>query len=297
MVTRRSGLGKGLGALIPPGTVPGNTIDIRERDYQEVAVEQIKPNTRQPRGRIDEEELVPLANSIRELGVLQPLLVRTKTSNTFELIAGERRWRAAMLAGLKTVPVIIRNVKDAQSLEHAIVENLHRKDLNPIDEATAYAQLIDDFSLKQEEVAKRVGRSRSSVTNVMRLLQLPPKVQKLLIAEQISEGHGRALLSVSDEKYQTQVAERIVSEGLSVRAVEDMVRMREELEKPARGASKRSAKALDRGLLEAQEQLTDYLDTRVTMRASRKGGKVIIDFADSNDLSRILGRILEGNDE
>src|SRR5579862_9650454 len=221
-MARRSGLGKGLGALIPTEVGAGSKSALRE-----VPISAIRPNPNQPRTRFDEETMSALAASIRELGVLQPVLVRpvSGSDDEFELIAGERRWRAARRAGQQTIPVLVREVDaDARSLEQALVENLHREDLGPLEEAAAYQQLIDDFGMTHEQVATSVGKSRTAVTNTLRLLQLPAGVQRALADGAISAGHARALLGTPDRSFQEELAKRIVAEGLTVRAVEEGVR-------------------------------------------------------------------------
>ncbi len=221
-MARRSGLGKGLSALIPT-EVTGD----RSSALQEVPIASIRPNPRQPRVNFDEETMSSLAASIKELGVLQPVLVRRiggEASDEFELIAGERRWRAARRAGLHTIPVLIQTSDDTHSLEQALVENLHRQDLNVLEEAAAYQQLIEEFGFTHDQVATRVGKSRTAVTNILRLLQLPAGVQRLLAEGQISPGHARALLGTPDRGYQEVLAKSAVSEGLTVRAIEDLVR-------------------------------------------------------------------------
>jgi ParB family transcriptional regulator, chromosome partitioning protein len=216
-VARRGGLGKGLGALIPAGLPEGTG------GLDEIPVAQIRPNQYQPREHFDEEELASLADSIKEVGILQPVLVR-ETDDGYELIAGERRWRAARRVGLQHIPALIRDTDDASSLEQALVENVHRSDLNVLEEAAAYQQLIEDFGLTHEEVAIRVGRSRASVSNTLRLLQLPPAVQRMVRDKSLTMGHARALLGSPDRALQEKLAKRVVSEGLSVRAVEDELR-------------------------------------------------------------------------
>ena len=216
-MARRGGLGKGLGALIPAGVPEGFG------GLDEIPVAAIRPNPFQPREHFDEEELASLAESIREVGILQPVLVR-ETDDGYELIAGERRWRAARRVGLQNIPALVRETDDASALEHALVENVHRSDLNVLEEAAAYQQLIEDFGLTHEEVSIRVGRSRTSVTNTLRLLQLPPTVQRLVRDKSLTMGHARALLGTPDRALQEQLARRIVAEGLSVRAIEDALR-------------------------------------------------------------------------
>ena len=221
-MARRSGLGKGLSALIPTEVMGDRTSALRE-----VPIGNIKPNPRQPRVNFDEETMSSLAASIKELGVLQPVLVRRiggESSDEFELIAGERRWRASRRAGLHTIPVLIQTSDDTHSLEQALVENLHRQDLNVLEEAAAYQQLIEEFGFTHDQVATRVGKSRTAVTNILRLLQLPSGVQRLLAEGQISSGHARALLGTPDRGYQEVLARQVVSEGMTVRAIEDLIR-------------------------------------------------------------------------
>jgi ParB family chromosome partitioning protein len=294
-VARRSGLGKGLGALIP-GDLSGPENDAALRD---LPVSQIEPNQHQPRASFDEEALVSLTDSIRELGVLQPILVRPAGHERYELIAGERRWRASKRAGLQTIPAVVRTIDETASLEQALVENLHREDLHPMEEAAAYQQLIEEFHLSHDDVARRVGRSRSAVSNMLRLFQLPPSIQKLVADRQLSAGHARALLGTPDRAFQEALARRAVAEGLSVREVEDAVRARsgeaEEGEDGQDGAgapTKPSAGSAGRrlrppGLLELEGLLSDRLDTRVKVAMGAKRGKVTIEFASLEDLERI----------
>ena len=221
-MARRSGLGKGLSALIPNEVVGDRSSSLRE-----VPIGSIKPNPRQPRVNFDEDTMSSLAASIKELGVLQPVLVRqigSAAADDFELIAGERRWRAARRAGLQSIPVLVLTSDETQSLEQALVENLHRQDLNVLEEAAAYQQLIEEFGYTHDQVSKRVGKSRTAVTNILRLLQLPSGVQRLLSEGQISPGHARALLGTPDRGYQEMLAKQVVADGLTVRAIEDMVR-------------------------------------------------------------------------
>ncbi len=218
-MARRSGLGRGLGSLIPAEVVGDRTSALRE-----VPITAVRPNPLQPRTHFDEEAMASLAASIRELGVLQPILVREVEPNSYELIAGERRWRAAKRAGRQTIPVIVQTASDVHSLEQALVENLHREDLNPLEEAAAYQQLLDEFGYTHEQVAARVGKSRTAVSNTLRLLQAPAGVQRALGEGSITAGHARALLGTPDRTFQEDLAKRIVSEGLTVRAVEEAVR-------------------------------------------------------------------------
>ncbi len=318
-MARRSGLGKGLGALIPTEVVGDRASALRE-----VPIGAIRPNPQQPRSYFDEETMSSLAASIRELGVLQPVLVRALTDDDeFELIAGERRWRAARRAGLQTIPVLIQDVDDVRSLEHALVENLHRQDLNVLEEAAAYQQLIEEFGYTHDVVATRVGKSRATVTNTLRLLQLPSGVQRLVADGQISAGHARALLGSPDRTFQEELARRAAAEGLTVRAVEDEVRRRVQ---PATGESDQSDQsdeaspapapeekasasvgtAAERptpsprrlpppGILELEALLSDHLNTRVNVDVSGKRGKVIVEFATLEDLERIYQCMVGGN--
>jgi ParB family chromosome partitioning protein len=290
-VARRSGLGKGLGALIPNDlTAPSDDATLRE-----LQVSQIEPNQHQPRAQFDEEALVSLTDSIRELGVLQPILVRPSGHERFELIAGERRWRASKRAGLQTIPAIVRKIDESTSLEQALVENLHREDLHPMEEAAAYQQLIEEFHLSHEDVARRVGKSRSAVSNMLRLFQLPPSIQKLVADRQLSAGHARALLGTPDRAFQEALARRAVAEQLSVRDVEEAVRARsgasEATDEPTSADKPTPAVAGRRlrppGLLELEGLLSDRLDTRVKVSMGSKRGKVTIDFASLEDLERI----------
>lgn len=307
-MARRSGLGKGLGALIPTEVVGDRSSALRE-----VPIGSIKPNPLQPRSHFDDETMASLASSIKELGVLQPILVRQsgeEGEDEFELIAGERRWRAARRAGLQTIPVLIQVTDEAHSLEQALVENLHRQDLNVLEEASAYQQLIEEFDYTHDEVATRVGKSRTAVTNTLRLLQLPSGARRLLAEGQISPGHARALLGTPDRGYQEALAKSIVAEGLTVRAVEEAVRASTQPDEPERvpdlavvediepdvppqvseeatvapSAQKRLPPP---GLLELEELLSSHLNTRVKVDMSAKRGKVVVDFATLEDLERI----------
>lgn len=292
-MARRSGLGKGLGALIPNDlTAPSDDATLRE-----LQVSQIEPNQHQPRAQFDEEALVSLTDSIRELGVLQPILVRPAGHDRYELIAGERRWRASKRAGLQTIPAVVRKIDETTSLEQALVENLHREDLHPMEEAAAYQQLIEEFHLSHEDVAKRVGKSRSAVSNMLRLFQLPPSIQKLVADRQLSAGHARALLGTPDRAFQEALARRAVAEQLNVREVEEAVRARsgeaEAADEPAPGGDRKPSpdvagrRLRPPGLLELEGLLSDRLDTRVKVSMGSKRGKVTIDFASLEDLERI----------
>jgi ParB family chromosome partitioning protein len=290
-VVERRGLGRGLSALIPGDL--SDAPDAARNGVLEVPISQIEPNRFQPRSVFDEENLAGLTASIRELGVLQPILVRRIADDRYELVAGERRWRASKRAGLQLMPVIVREVTDALSLQQALVENLHRDDLNPLEEAAAYQQLIEDFGLTQEEVAQRVGKSRSAVANLLRLFQLPPTVQKLVAEGKLSAGHAKVLLSTPDRTFQEELARRIATEGMTVRDTEEQIRLRnekaaaaEEQEKDeARGSRTPTLRAP--GLLELENLLADQLDTRVKIDMGPKKGRMTIEFADLEDLERI----------
>ena len=285
-MARRSGLGKGLGALIPSDVLPAVAAeDALSPGLLEVALSQIVPNRFQPRSHFDDETLASLTASIRELGVLQPVLVRRSVNGTFELIAGERRWRAAKRAGLATIPVIVRTANDTLALEEALVENLHRADLNPLEEAAAYQQLLEDFTLTHEEVARRVGKSRAAVSNTLRLFQLPPAVQRFVLDGQLGAGHARALLGSPDRSFQEVLARRVVAEGWSVRQVEEAVSRRNG--ESGGKSPKGSGRLRPPGLLELEELLSDRLDTRVNVTMGAKRGKVVIDFVSLEDLERI----------
>ena len=295
---RRSGLGKGLGALIPAT----ERLEDTDAALRELPVAEIRPNTYQPREHFDEESLVSLAASIQAVGVLQPVLVRQTGPQEYELIAGERRWRAARRAGLQTIPAIVRPTEDVRSLEQALVENLHREDLTPLEEAAAYQQLVEEFGHTQEEVAQRVGKSRSAVANTLRLLHLPPSIQRLLAEGQISAGHARALLGSPDRVFQEQLARAIVAEHLTVREVEDRVREHagETDASDETGEEESSAEPVavvrPAALLELEELLSSHLDTRVQVSMGAKRGRVVVDFATLEDLERIYRVIVEGRE-
>ena len=280
-MARRGGLGKGLGALIPTGTTEAGG------GLREIEVASIRPNQYQPRERFDEELLQALTESIREVGILQPVLVRPM-GEEFELIAGERRWRAARRLGLARIPALVRDSDDAAALEEALVENVHRSDLNALEEAAAYQQLIEDFSLTHEEVATRVGKSRTSVTNMLRLLQLPPTVQKLVRDGALPMGHARALLATPDRGLQERLAAVIAKEGWSVRAVEEAVKAKPERPGASGANPNRATNPLrPPGLEELEGLLSDHLDTRVQIAMGAKRGKLTVEFSDLEDLERI----------
>lgn len=292
-MSRPSGLGRGLGALIP-----SDVSDDPDATFQTVSVSAIHANKYQPREHFDEETLDSLTNSVRELGVLQPLLVR-KDGDGYELIAGERRWRAAKRAGLQDVPVIVRAADDTASLEQALVENLHRQDLNALEEAAAYQQLVDEFDFTQAKVAKRVGKSRSAVANILRLLALPIAVQRYVSDGRLSAGHARALLSLEDESEQIALADRVVAEDLTVRDVERLMKgdvaptndsmAGNDPEASAEASSPAPIPGTTRApaLLELERLLSERLATNVGVSLNAKKGKIVIDYADLNDLERI----------
>jgi ParB family chromosome partitioning protein len=271
---------------------------------REVPVESIAPNPHQPRNYFDEEALATLTASVAELGVLQPVLVREVAEDRYELIAGERRWRAAKRAGLLSIPVVVRTVDEVLSLEQALVENLHREDLNPLEEAAAYQQLMEDFSLTQEQVAQKVGKSRSAVANTLRLFQLPPSIQRLVAENQLAAGHAKALLGTPDRVFQERLAKDIVANGLSVREAEEAVRVHNEATSdeapPDPAAPSERGPAAKRlrapGLLELEELLAAHLDTRVrvSMAGANGRGKVVVEFGGLEDLERIYRTMTEG---
>lgn len=305
-MTRRSGLGKGLSSLIPMEGGPSS--DGVDAELREIATAAVEPNPNQPRQHFDEETLVELAASIAEMGVLQPILVRPLDDERYELVAGERRWRAAQRAGLATIPAIVRATTDLSSIEQALVENLHRQDLTALEEAAAYQQLLEDFEFTHDDLAGRVGKSRSAITNSLRLLGLPPSVQSLLGDGQLSAGHARALLGTPDRSRQEALAREAVSEGWSVRMVEQAVRgdhAPDEDDDSSSSASGTSTGTIDGagltpatklrppGLLELEELLAEHLETRVSVQLGAKRGKVTIDFADLEDLERIYRQMTQ----
>ncbi len=284
-MARRSGLGKGLSSLIPADLEGEGAV------YREIDIDSVVANRFQPRRHFDEESLAALAASIVEIGVIQPIVVRESVDGGYELIAGERRWRAARRAGMPSIPALIRGVDDTTSLETAVVENLHRQDLNALEEAAAYLQLIEDFGLTQDSVAKRVGRSRSAVANSVRLLQLPSSVQQLVIESQISAGHARALLATPNRELQEKLAARVVAESLTVRQVEEILRVDDggggDDESGSVGKSPNPTSLPEPAVLELEELLSARLDTRVKVKLGKGPGKLMVDFADLDDLERI----------
>jgi ParB family chromosome partitioning protein len=293
-VGRRSGLGKGLSALIPPAEAPA-TVTPDGTELRELPTDLVRPNTYQPRTEFDDEALDALTASVRELGVLQPVLVRP-VGDHYELIAGERRWRAAQVAGLATVPAIVRDVTDNASLEQALVENLQRQDLTALEEAAAYAQLGDEFGLNQEDIARRVGKSRSAVANTLRLLQLPPAVARLVNDRALSAGHARTLLGLDDPTAIEALAARIVAEGLSVRATEQAVKKLQVTADDAEPAPP-PGETRSASLLELEDLLSDHLDTRVHVQMATSGrGRIVVDFSGLEDLERVYRVLTEGRE-
>lgn len=314
----RRGLGRGLGSLIP--TAPAEDASVRAsaaaagegarapgtptaaevapagdgRDlapvsgayFAEVPVDQIVPNAVQPRSVFDEEAMAELVHSIREVGLLQPVVVRRTGEESYELVMGERRWRASQEAGLTAVPAIVRQTEDTDMLRDALLENLHRSQLNPLEEASAYAQLLEDFGCTHEELATRIGRSRPQISNTLRLLRLSPAVQRRVAAGVLSAGHARSLLAVDDPEKQDRLAQRVVAEGISVRGLEEIVALGEDDDRPARVARRRPTAP---GLAEIADRLSDRLETRVKVDLGRHKGKITVEFASMDDLRRILG--------
>ncbi|HEY3925106.1 MAG TPA: ParB/RepB/Spo0J family partition protein [Acidothermaceae bacterium] len=317
MSTRRGGLGRGLGALIPttptidrprpaggePEPDPAHTaiantqprvIRLSDEEtllavpgarFAELSVDDIAPNPKQPRQVFDEAALAELAHSLREVGFLQPVVVRPAGAG-YELVMGERRLRAAQQAGFTTIPAIIRDTNDDALLRDALLENLHREQLNPLEEGAAYAQLLDEFGATHEELAKRIGRSRSQVSNTIRLLNLPPSVQRKVAAGVLSAGHARALLGLDDAVAQERLAQRIVAEGLSVRAVEEIVAVGDG--ESGRRRAPRAGRQRAAGLDELAAGLSDHFETRVRVDLGRSRGKITIEFASVDDLERIV---------
>ncbi|MGH3292107.1 MAG: ParB/RepB/Spo0J family partition protein [Trebonia sp.] len=323
MAQQRRGLGKGLGALIPEaprtgtatlgGAMTGSSVpvDIIHTEqpadtpfsayetadsglrqvagayFEEVAVGSITPNPRQPRQTFDEEALEELAASITEVGLLQPVVVRKLSEGKFELVMGERRWRASQRAGLEFIPAIVRETPDTAMLRDALLENLHRQQLDPLEEAAAYQQLLDDFGATHEQLAQKVGRSRPHISNTLRLLNLPPGVQKRVAAGVLSAGHARALLSLDDAQAQERLAQRIVAEGLSVRSVEEIVALGDD--KPEKQSRKPvTAKPVAPALRHLSDRLSDLFETRVKVEMGRSKGKITVEFATIDDLERIV---------
>jgi ParB family chromosome partitioning protein len=298
---QRRGLGRGLGSLIPTAPqqedgaggaeavlAPGSGVvlaPVAGAHFAEIPVDQIRPNRVQPRQVFDEEAMAELVHSIREIGVLQPVVVRRHGPEDYELVMGERRWRATQQAGLETVPAIVRETDDDAMLRDALLENLHRSQLNPLEEAAAYAQMLEDFGCTHEELASRIGRSRPQISNTLRLLKLSPAVQRRVAAGVLSAGHARSLLAIEDADLQDRLAQRVVAEGISVRGLEEIVALRD-VAAPAARATR--AKPVAPGLVDLAERLSDRFETRVKVDLGRAKGKITVEFASLDDLRRIV---------
>jgi ParB family chromosome partitioning protein len=317
-MSRRGGLGKGLGALIPTAPPPVSPVapirsfppgapaaapaadqppapaEVPGATFGEVPVDAIRPNAKQPRQVFDEDAQEELKTSIREFGLLQPVVVRETEPGSYELVMGERRWRATRDLGLDTIPAIVRGTADDAMLRNALLENLHRVQLNPLEEAAAYRQLLDEFGTTHEELAGRIGRSRSQVTNTVRLLNLPLPVQRRVAVGVLTAGHARALLSLEDAEQQDHLASRIVAEGLSVRAVEEIVALAGQETKPAPGRAARTHRVSAPALNDLAERLSDSFDTRVKVELGRRKGKITVEFASVDDLERIVALMAPG---
>lgn len=286
---RRSGLGRGLGALIPTGA------DGTAPSLQELPLSAIQANPRQPRGVFAEDELEGLAASIRDVGLLQPVVVRPLDDDRFELIAGERRLRAAKRAGLARIPAVVRDTDDRDLLKEALIENIHRVQLNPLEEGAAYEQLLEDFGVTQEELATRLGKARSTIANSMRLLSLPAAVQRRVAAGVLTAGHAKALVGLDGRNDQEAVADRIVSEGLSVRATEELVRHRYlQADGPDSSGSRRRTASLPAGMVDLQQDLAEALGQDVRIRMGARKGSLTIDFRRPEELERLVDVIARG---
>ncbi|MDA8103307.1 MAG: ParB/RepB/Spo0J family partition protein [Nitrospiraceae bacterium] len=293
-MVRKPGLGRGLGSLIPQSET-----ESRDATYREIPTTHIRPNPNQPRKSFDEETLAALAASVASMGVIQPILVREHEDGQYEIIAGERRWRAARRVGLDFIPAIVQSADAKVSIEQALVENLHREDLNPIEEATAYQSLVEEFGFTHESLASRIGKSRAVVTNALRLLQLPAAAQRLLIERRISAGHARALLSTPDRLAQERLARLAADEGLSVRALEELIKKESgtgESDTPVTAPPKTTPTFKPAGIVELERLLTDVLDAKVQVQMGKKSspaasGKVTIEFDNLEDLKRIAEQI------
>jgi len=285
MMAKRGGLGTNLDALIPTSlTVGGNEV----AQQNEVSIDSISPNPKQPRTVFNEEAMAELVASIKEIGILQPPVVRQTSAGRYELIMGERRFRAAKLAGLRSIPVIIRQTPDNELLREALIENIHRSQLNPLEEAAAYTQLLQDFNCTHDELARKLGRSRPLISNTMRLLNLPASVQSRVASGIISAGHARALLGLSNEAEIDRLAKRIVAEGLSVRAVEEIIAA---ISPKAASKAKKKSSGTSPEVNEIAERLGDHLDTRVKIKGGKTKGEISIEFSGYADLARIVKKI------
>ncbi len=288
VVSRETSQANGSGALSASDGA-STLLPVSGAHFAEVPVDAISPNPKQPREVFDEEAMDELVGSIREVGLLQPVVVRSLEGGRYELVMGERRWRATEQAGLATIPAIVRDTRDDAMLRDALLENLHRSNLNPLEEAAAYQQLLDDFGCTHEELAGRIRRSRPQISNTLRLLKLPPVVQRRIAAGVLSAGHARALLGLADGAAQERLAQRIVAEGLSVRSVEEIVALGED--KPRRRRGSHIPKPVAPRLADIATTLSERLDTRVKVDLGRSKGRVVIEFASIDDLERIVGTI------
>ncbi len=295
MTAPRGGLGRGLGALIPSGPPPSGPQPgpaapqpVAGARFAELPLGAITPNPLQPRTHFDEEALEELVTSIREVGLLQPVVVRETSPDRYELVMGERRWRASQQAGATTIAAIVRDTSDDDMLRDALLENLHRQELNPLEEAAAYQQLLNEFGTTHEELGARIGRSRPQITNTIRLLQLPPAVQRRVAAGVLSAGHARAILGLPTPEAQEAMATRVVAEGLSVRGVEEAVALSHAAAEDAGAPPRRHRRPVARGLVEIADRLSDRFDTRVKVDMGRSKGKVTIEFGSLEDLDRIV---------
>jgi ParB family chromosome partitioning protein len=309
---QRRGLGKGLGALIPTAppaqapaprdeSIPSSSGDggqepvlVEGAHFAELSIDEIVPNARQPRQTFDEDALAELAASISIVGLLQPIVVRELRSGGYELIMGERRLRASKLAGVDTIPAIVRETGDDDLLRDALMENLHRQQLNALEEAAAYQQLLDDFGATHEELATRIGRSRPHITNTLRLLNLPPAVQRRVAAGVLSAGHARALLGLDSPERQEQLATRIVAEGISVRAVEELIALGEGGETKQAARRKAVNKPVNPRIRELAAELSEFYETKVSVDLGRHKGKIVVEFGSIEDLERIIDAMNPG---
>jgi ParB family chromosome partitioning protein len=275
----------GTGDHAGPATGMG---EVRGARFAEIPVEHVSPNPRQPREVFDEEAMAELVHSVREIGLLQPVVVRPVGEDRYELIMGERRWRATKEAGLDTIPAIVRETSDDAMLRDALLENLHRAELNPLEEAAAYQQLLEDFGCTHDELAARIGRSRPQISNTLRLLRLSPPVQRRVAAGVLSAGHARALVGIEDEQRQDRLAGRVVAEGLSVRALEEMVAVGDGAGDNAARRRGRANRPVAPGLAELGDRLSERFDTRVKVDLGRSKGRITVEFASLDDLRRIV---------
>ncbi len=287
----KRGLGRGLDALLPSG--PSFADDVEgSGSLRNVPVDAIGPNPQQPRSRFDQEAMRELASSIATLGVLQPLLVREPSPGRYELVAGERRWRAAQSAGIESVPVLIVDTDERGSLERALVENVHREDLNPIEEAAAYRQLLDEGGLTQEALGERVGKNRVTISNAMRLLELPLSVQQMIAEGRLTGAHGRALLALQGNAFLERLARRAAEEGWSTRETEEQVRRYQSMSSANRATSTKS-QSDSAATIEAQRRLAGHLQTRVRVEVGKRKGRIVLDFVSLDELERIT-RLITG---